>query len=160
MYTEFPLVSWPSPLTLNVDLKAGWCFQCSFPSLKENFTYCAQQKTKRIYQLLWKNEPQRPAFSEEGRECCHKNSITPRYSCSNSHRNCIVQIILCANGFQESRKCSCLCQYHLFTVFKLPKCVRKLNLPSCSLILHLEIQSHNFVCTSNTRAWFIDFNIL
>lgn len=102
--------------------------------------HCAQQKTKRIYQLLWKNEPQKHSFSEEGPKCCHKNSITPRYSSSISNGNYIVQIILCANGYQESRKCFCC--YCLFRVFKLPKCVRKLNSPPCSLILHLEIQSH------------------
>lgn len=51
-------------------------------------------------------------------------------------------------------------QHHLLMVFELPKCVRKLNSPPCNLILHLEIQSHHFVCTSNTHAGFIDFNIL
>lgn len=128
--------------------------------------HCAQQKTKRIYQLLWKNEPQKHSFSEGGPECCHKNSITPRYSSSDSHGNYIVQIILCANGHQGSRKELFVWfffffpQHHLLMVFELPKCVRKLNSPPCNLILHLEIQSHHFVCTSNTHAGFIDFNIL
>lgn len=74
------------------------------PQERENSIHCDQQKTKINYQLLWKNESQKCAFSEEGPECCHKNSIAPRYSSPNSHGNYIEQIILCANGYQESRK--------------------------------------------------------